>query len=141
MEKIKNYLYNLIPSGTVGIIIALFEYTFLNPSTPLYILFARNFLIGAIIGTITAVSFSWTIYKTSSVKIAYLTAFIADGFPVLLITILFGTPKAYGWGTVFIIITITEILAMFITFLSYRYYVNINRELENRKKDFIKNQK
>ncbi|MTI58944.1 MAG: hypothetical protein FH762_02970 [Firmicutes bacterium] len=60
-----------------------------------------------------------------------------DTLDIFFITILFGTQRAYGWNTVFIIITITEVLAMLISFSTNRYYKNLNRKLEKRKKDFI----
>ncbi|NLM96662.1 MAG: hypothetical protein GX175_03435 [Halanaerobiaceae bacterium] len=136
MKELKLYLYNLIPSGAVGIIIAIFVHTFINPSTPIYILFIMYFLIGTVVGTVTAMSFNFAIYKTSSVKIAFLSAFLGIGVSVFFINILFRTHCTHGWGASLIIIAIAEIFGMIITYSSYRYYININNKLEKRKKDF-----
>ncbi|MFN2340143.1 MAG: hypothetical protein ABR547_02605 [Halanaerobium sp.] len=133
MEKIKDYIYNLLPSGLVGVVIAFFENIFLNPDSNLAESILIYFVFGAVIGTVSELAVSWTIYKSSSKKLPYLTVMLADGLSVFLLLMLLGTHHAYGWQAVFNIILITEILAFSITYFSNRKYKNLNQNLESKK--------
>jgi hypothetical protein len=133
MEKFKDYIYNLLPSGLVGVVIAFFEKIFLNPDSNLAESILIYFLFGAIIGTVSELAASWTIYKSSSKKLSYLTVMLADGVSVFLLLMLLGTHLAYGWQAVFNIIFITEILAFLIAYFNNRKYKNFNQSLESKK--------
>jgi phosphate/sulfate permease len=133
MKKIKDYIYNLLPSGLVGVVIAIFEHLFLNPNSNLLNSILIYFVFGALIGTVSALAFSWTIYKTSSTRLAYLAVLFGDGLSVFLLLMLLGTHHAYGWNAVLNIILITEVLAFFIAYFSNRKYKNLNQNLESKK--------
>ena len=135
MEKIKDYIYNLLPSGLVGVVIAIFERLFLNPNSNLFESILIYFLFGAVIGTVSELAASWTIYKSSSKQLPYLTVMLADGVAVFLLLMLLGTHHAYGWSAVVNIILITEILAFFIAYFSNRKYKNFNQSLESKKEN------
>jgi predicted membrane protein len=133
MEKFKDYIYNLLPSGMVGVVIAIFENLFLNPNSDLAESILIYFIFGAVIGTISDLAVSWTIYKTSSKRLSYLAVMIADGLSVFLLLMLLGTHQAYGWQAVLNIILITEILAFAIAYFSNQNYQNFNQRLESKK--------
>lgn len=133
MEKFKEYIYNLLPSGMIGVVIAFFEKVFLNPNSNLAESILIYFLFGAVIGTVSDFAVSWTIYKTSSKKLSYLTVVLADGVSVFLLLMLLGTHQAYGWQAVLNIILITEILALAIAYFSNQKYKNFNQCLESKK--------
>ncbi|TDQ01672.1 hypothetical protein C7957_10377 [Halanaerobium saccharolyticum] len=135
MEKYKDYIYNLLPSGMVGVVIAFFENIFLNPDSNLAESILIYFLFGAVIGTVSELAVSWTIYKTSSKKLSYLTVVLADGVSVFLLLIVLGTQQAYGWQAVLTIILITEILAISIAYFSNQKYQNLNQRLESKKEN------
>lgn len=133
MEKLKDYIYNLLPSGMVGVVIAIFENLFLNPNSDLAESILIYFIFGAVIGTISDLAVSWTIYKTSSKRLSYLAVMLADGLSVFLLLMLLGTHQAYGWQAVLNIILITEILAFAIAYFSNQKYQNFNQRLESKK--------
>ena len=135
MEKFKEYIYNLLPSGLIGVVIAFFEHLFLNPDSNLIESILIYFLFGAVIGTVSELAVSWTIYKTSSKRLTYLTVMLADGVSVFLLLMLLGTHQAYGWMAVFNIILITEVLALSIAYFSNRKYKNFNQSLESKKEN------
>ncbi|RCW50637.1 MULTISPECIES: hypothetical protein [Halanaerobium] len=133
MEKIKDYIINLLPSGMVGVVIAIFENLFLNPNSDLSESILIYFIFGALIGTVSELAVSWTIYKTSSKLLSYLAVLLADGLSVFLLLMLLGTHQAYGWQAVLNIILITEILAFVIAYFSNQEYQNFNQSLESIK--------
>lgn len=135
MEKFKEYIYNLLPSGLIGVIIAFFEHLFLNPDSNLIESILIYFVFGAVIGTVSELAVSWTIYKTSSKRLTYLTVMLADGVSVFLLLMFLGTHEAYGWMAVFNIILITEVLALSIAYFSNRKYKNFNQSLESKKEN------
>ena len=135
MEKFKEYIYNLLPSGLIGVVIAFFEHLFLNPDSNLTESILIYFLFGAVIGTVSELAVSWTIYKTSSKRLSYLTVMLADGVSVFLLLMLLGTHQAYGWMAVFNIILITEVLALSIAYFSNQKYKNFNQSLESKKEN------
>jgi predicted membrane protein len=135
MEKFKEYIYNLLPSGMIGVVIAIFEYLFLNPDSNLSESILVYFVFGAVIGTVSDLAVSWTIYKTSSKQLSYLAVLLADGISVFLLLMLLGTHHAYGWQAVLNIILITEILAFSIAYFSNRKYQNFNQSLESKKEN------
>lgn len=133
MEKLKDYIYNLLPSGMVGVVIAIFENIFLNPDSNLLQSVLIYFMFGAVIGTVSDLAVSWTIYKTSSKRLSYLAVVLADGISVFLLLILLGTHQAYGWQAFLNIILITEVLALSIAYFSNQKYKNFNQSLESKK--------
>jgi len=135
MEKFKDYIYNLLPSGMVGVVIAFFENIFLNPDSNLAESILIYFLFGAVIGTVSELAVSWIIYKTSSKKLSYLAVLLADGISVFLLLIVLGTQQAYGWQAVLTIILITEILALSIAFFNNKKYQIFNQSLESKKEN------
>ncbi|CCU81031.1 hypothetical protein HSACCH_02524 [Halanaerobium saccharolyticum subsp. saccharolyticum DSM 6643] len=135
MEKFKEYIYNLLPSGLIGVVIAFFEHLFLNPDSNLIESILIYFVFGAVIGTVSELAVSWTIYKTSSKRLTYLTVMLADGVSVFLLLMLLGTHQAYGWMAVFNIILITEVLALSIAYFSNQKYKNFNQSLESKKEN------
>ena len=135
MEKLKEYIYILIPSGMVGVVIAFFENIFLNPDSNLAESILIYFVFGAVIGTVSELAVSWTIYKTSSKRLTYLAVILADGVSVFLLLMLLGTHEAYGWPAVLNIILITEVLALSIAYFSNRKYKNFNQGLESKKEN------
>ena len=135
MEKFKEYIYNLLPSGLIGVVIAFFENIFLNPDSNLAESILIYFVFGAVIGTVSELAVSWTIYKSSSKKLPYLTVMLADGLSVFLLLMLLGTHQAYGWMAVFNIILITEVLALSIAYFSNQKYKNFNQSLESKKEN------
>ena len=137
MEKFKEYIYNLLPSGLVGVVIAIFENLFLNPNSNLLNSMLIYFAFGAVIGTVSELAVSWTIYKTSSKQLSYLAVILADGVSVFLLLMLLGTHQVYGWNAVLNIILITEVLAFFIAYFSNRKYKDLNENLESKKESLI----
>ncbi|MFW5961977.1 MAG: hypothetical protein ACOCRV_03120 [bacterium] len=135
MEKLKEYIYNLLPSGLIGVVIAFFEHLFLNPNSDLSESILIYFVFGALIGTVSELAVSWTIYKSSSKRLTYLAVVLADGISVFLLLMLLGTHRAYGWEAVLNIILITEILALVIAYFSNRQYQNFNQSLESKKEN------
>jgi len=138
MEKLKEYIYILIPSGMVGVVIAFFEKIFLNPNSNLLESILIYFIFGTVIGSISNLAVCWTIYKGSSKRLIYLAVVLADGISVFLLLMLLGTHQTYGWQTVLNIILITEILAVFIAYFNNRQYKNFNRSLESKKESLKK---
>jgi len=61
MEKLKEYTYILVPSGMIGVVIAFFEKTFLNPNSNLPESILIYFLFGAIIGSVSGLGVCWRI--------------------------------------------------------------------------------
>jgi len=137
MEKFKEYIYNLLPSGLVGVVIAIFENLFLNPNSNLLNSMLIYFAFGAVIGTVSELAVSWTIYKTSSKQLSYLAVILADGVSVFLLLMLLGTHQVYGWNAVLNIILITEGLAFFIAYFSNQKYKDLNENLESKKESLI----
>jgi len=137
MEKFKEYIYNLLPSGLVGVVIAIFENLFLNPNNNLLNSMLIYFAFGAVIGTVSELAVSWTIYKTSSKQLSYLAVILADGVSVFLLLMLLGTHQVYGWNAVLNIILITEGLAFFIAYFSNQKYKDLNENLESKKESLI----
>lgn len=137
MEKFKEYIYNLLPSGLVGVVIAIFENLFLNPNSNLLNSMLIYFAFGAVIGTVSELAVSWTIYKTSSKQLSYLAVILADGVSVFLLLMLLGTHQVYGWNAVLNIILITEVLAFFIAYFSNQKYKDLNENLESKKESLI----
>jgi len=133
MEKLKEYTYILVPSGMIGVVIAFFEKIFLNPNSNLLESILIYFLFGAIIGTVSDLAVSWTIYKKSSKSLSYLAVILADGISVFLLLMLLGTHRTYGWQAVFSIILITEILALSIAYFNNRQYKSFNQSLKSKK--------
>jgi len=137
MEKFKEYIYNLLPSGLVGVVIAIFENLFLNPNSNLLNSMLIYFAFGAVIGTVSELAVSWTIYKTSSKQLSYLAVILADGVSVFLLLMLLGTHQVYGWNAVLNIILITEGLAFLIAYFSNQKYKDLNENLESKKESLI----
>jgi len=135
MKKFRDYIYNLLPSGLVGVVIAIFEHLFLNPNSNLLNSMLIYFIFGTVIGTVSALAFSWAIYKSSSTRLGFIAVMLGDGLSVFLLLMLLGTHQAYGWQAVFNIILITEILAFIIAFLSSQKYKNINKSLKSKKEN------
>lgn len=135
MDKLKGYLINLIPAGLVGVAVAIFEYLFLNRSSDLLRSSLIYFVFGAVIGTVSAVCYSWGRYKGFSTIQSYLLSMLGNGLSVFTLLMILRTHQAYGWGAVISIILLTQVLALLITYFENRFYNNINQSLEKKKEN------
>ena len=133
MDKIKGYIINLIPSGMIGVAVALFEHLFLNRSSDLLSSSIIYFVFGAVIGTTSAVCYSWARYKGYSTIKSYLASMLGNGISVFTLLMILGTHNAYGWSAVISIILITQLLAFLISYFEDQYYNNINQSLKEKK--------
>ncbi len=133
MDKIKGYIINLIPSGMIGVAVALFEHLFLNRSSDLLSSSIIYFVFGAVIGTTSAVCYAWARYKGYSTIKSYLASMLGNGISVFVLLMILGTHNAYGWSAVISIILITQLLAFLISYFEDQYYNNINQSLKEKK--------
>lgn len=136
MDKLKGYIINLIPAGMVGVAVAVFEHLFLNRASDLLRSSLIYFVFGAVIGTVSAVCYSWARYKGFSTIKAYLASMLGNGISVFLLLMVLRTHLAYGWKAVISIILITQVLALMISYFENRYYTDINESLAEKKQDF-----
>lgn len=138
MDKLKGYIINIIPAGLVGVAVALFEFLFLNRDSDLLVSSIIYFVFGAVIGTVSAVCYSWARYKGFSTIKSYLFSMLGNGVSVFMLLMVLRTHQAYGWDAVVSIILITQVLALLITYFENRYYNDINQSLEEKKQNFNK---
>jgi len=135
MDKLKGYIINLIPAGMVGVAVAIFEYLFLNRASNLLESSIIYFVFGAVIGTVSAVCYSWARYKGFSTIKSYLASMLGNGISVFMLLMILRTHQAYGWEAVISIILITQVLALMISYFENRYYTDINESLEEKKQN------
>ena len=125
----------------IGFAVALFEFLFIDQSKNLLHSSLIYFVFSAVIATIASNCYSWSRYKGYSTLKAYLASMLGNGISVLILLILIlQTHKAYGWDAVVSILLITQLLALAISYFENRYYKNINKSLEEKKKNFKKEQ-
>jgi hypothetical protein len=134
MDKLKGYIINLIPSGMIGVVVALFEHLFLNRSSDLLSSSIIYFVFGAVIGTTSAGCYAWARYKGYSTIKSYLASMLGNGISVFTLLMILGTHEVYGWGAVISIILITQLLALLISYFEDQHYNNINQSLKEKKK-------
>ena len=140
MDKLKGYIINLIPAGMVGVAVAVFEFLFLNRSSDLLRSSIIYFVFGAVIGTVSAVCYSWARYKGLTTIQSYLVSMLGNGVSVFTLLMILRTHQAYGWEAVISIILLTQVLALLISYFENRYYNNINRSLQEKKENLSREQ-
>ncbi|MFN2364715.1 MAG: hypothetical protein ABR596_10465 [Halarsenatibacteraceae bacterium] len=135
MDKFKGYIINLIPAGMVGVAVAVFEYLFLNRASDLLRSSIIYFVFGAVIGSVSAVCYSWARYKGFSTIKSYLASMLGNGLSVFLLLMVLRTHQAYGWDAVISIILITQVLGLMVSYFENRYYTDINESLKEKKQN------
>lgn len=140
--NLKDFLFNLIVSIFIGLLVGMVEVTAINMNSETAALLIMCSILGGIIGTISRLVFIYIFdIKQKSANLAFIAVFIVIG-------VISCTPSAYyylveGINTSAISITpilvTAELLGMSFCYYSYRRCLDLNLKLINKKKQLARN--
>lgn len=141
-ENLKDFLFNLIVSIFIGLLVGMVELTAINMNSETATLLIMCSILGGFIGTISRLVFIYIFdIKQKGVKLAFIAVFIVIGA-------ISCTPSAYYYfveGIKVSIISIApilvtaELLGMGFCYYSYRRCLDLNLKLINKKKQLARN--
>ena len=136
MDKIKEFIINIFYAGMIGFTIALLELILWNPNKNILTSGIIYFVFSAVISIISRSSYSLAKYKKLSTLKAYISSMFANGISVfVLLVFILRTHKSYGWNAVILIILVTQVLALIISYFENRFYKKINTSLKDKKEE------
>lgn len=136
-ENLKGFLFNLIISMFIGLIVGMAQVTAVNMNSYAVESLVMSSILGGVIGTISKLVFMYIFeIKQMDVKLAFISVFIIIGVVSCIPSLygyLFQNEKISATALASILIS-AELLGMCFCYYSYKKYLDFNLKLLNKKK-------
>lgn len=138
-ENLKDFLFNLLMSMFIGLVVGMIEITIVNMDITVVSTLIRDSIIGGFIGTISRFVFIYiSDIKQKDVKIAFMSVFIIIGvissIPSIYCYLVEGSASIVKLASILLAV---EILGMSLCYSSYKRCLDLNLKLRHKKKEFV----